>query len=339
MQALLPPLELRAEIEQWPLMRPFRIARGEKAEIHVVLVTLSGEGPRGRCTGRGEAVADPRYGQTPEAAVAALEALVSRLAESLHPQSIDRLLPPGAARSALDCAIWDWRARAAGSPVWSLAGISAPGPTVTAYTISLDTPERMAAQAREHAHLPLLKVKLGEPAGDAERLSAVRIAAPEARLVLDANEGWTPDCLQPLSLHAAELGVELIEQPLPAGADAALAGTELPLPVCADESCDGDASLAELASRYQAVNIKLEKAGGLTPALELARKAQAFGLEIFLGSFLGTSLGAAQALTLASTARWVDLDGPLYLAKDREPSLEISSGIIAPPPAELWGGP
>jgi len=334
----LPPLGLRVEEERWPLARPFSIARGSKSEARVVLVTLYGEGAQGRATGRGEAVPDPRYGETPEDCVAALRPLLPRMAEGLHPGILSTLLPAGAARSALDCAIWDWRAKAEGVPVWQTAGLAAPEPTVTAYTISLDTPERMAEQAKAHADLPLLKIKLGDPAKDRERLDAVRSAAPGARLIVDANEGWWPEDLEPLCAHAAELGVELIEQPLPDGSDAALSEAETLVPICADESFHGLDSLARIASRYQAVNIKLEKAGGFNGALSLLSEAGAYGMEVLIGSFVGTSLGAAPALMLAGGARWVDLDGPLYLARDRNPGLHVEAGVIAPPPPGLWGG-
>ena len=335
----LPPLSVTAAGERWPLHRPFRIARGSKSEAAVLVVTINSTGPDGPVRGYGEAVPDPRYGENVTSCRAAIDRLAGRFTDGFEIEEIERLLPPGAARSALDCAIWDWRARAADCPVSELAGLPAPKPLITAFTISLDDPGRMAAQAREHAGLPLLKIKLGEPARDAERLSAVRAAAPGARLIVDANEGWTPDCLEALCRQAAELGVEMIEQPLPAGEDVALSNIETLIPVCADESFSGDVSLAELAARYDAVNIKLEKAGGLTGALRALRDAQHFGMKILVGSFVGTSLSATPALLLGHAAEWVDLDGPLYLARDRHPGLVIENGIIRPPGRGLWGQP
>lgn len=335
----LPPLAVAAVGERWLLRRPFRIARGSKSEAAVLVVTVEGASAGRRIRGCGEAVPDPRYGESVASCAAAIERIAGRLARGPAFGEIAELLPPGAARSALDCAIWDWRAKAAGRPVSALAGLPAPEPLVTAFTISLDEPDHMAAQAGAHAGLPLLKVKLGEAARDAERLSAVRAAAPDARLIVDANEGWTPDRLEALCRHAAELGVEMIEQPLPAHDDAALSNIETLIPICADESFSGGASLAEIAARYQAVNIKLEKAGGFTGALEALREARDFGLRVLVGSFVGTSLSATPALLLGHAADWVDLDGPLYLVRDRDPGLVFENGVIQPPGPGMWGLP
>lgn len=335
----LPPLTVATAGERWPLRRPFRISRGSKSEAAVLVVSVEGAAATGFVRGRGESVPDPRYGESIASCAAAIDRTAERFARGPALDEIATLLPPGAARSAIDCAVWDWRAKAAGRSVAELAGLPAPQPLVTAFTISLDDPGRMAAQAAAHAHLPLLKLKLGEPQSDAERLSAVREAAPEARLIIDANEGWTSACMEALCRHAAELGVELIEQPLPARNDAALSDLETFVPVCADESFSGDASLAEIAARYDAVNIKLEKAGGFTGALRALADARDFGLEILIGSFVGTSLSAAPALLLGYAADWVDLDGPLYLARDRDPGLEIKDGIIQPPGQGAWGRP
>jgi L-Ala-D/L-Glu epimerase len=263
-------------------------------------------------------------------------ALLGGLKEKLDHRQLGVLLPPGAARNALDCALWDLEAKRAGRRAWGLAGVPEPRPVPTAYTLSLDAPDRMAAAARAVPHLRLLKLKLGG-AGDPERLAAVRASRPDARLVADANEAWTPDMLVPFLDAAALAGVDLVEQPLPAGADEALAGVAHPVPICADESAHTSADLEDLVGRYDAVNIKLDKTGGLTEALVMAREARARGFRIMVGSMVATSLAAAPALLLAEDADWVDLDGPLLLARDRDPGLLIEDGLIHPPPPELWG--
>ena len=245
-------------------------------------------------------------------------------------------MPAGAARNALDCALWDYEAKRSSVTAASLAGLASPEPLVTAYTISLGTPEAMAAKAAAAARtMPLLKLKLGG-AGDAERLAQIRAACPNARLIADANEAWTPELLPSLMQAAAAARVELIEQPLPAGADAALAGPRA-VPVCADESVHDRAGLAALASRYDAINIKLDKAGGLTEALALAAQARALGFRIMVGCMVATSLSMAPAILLAQGADWVDLDGPLLLARDRSPALTYDGALVHPPDPALWG--
>jgi len=317
-----------ARAEGWPLAKPFVIARGAKTEAHVVVAQVSGGGH----TGRGEAVPYARYGETVDATVAAMRALTGPLNRS----RLAELLPPGAARNALDCALWDLAAKRAGKRAWDLAGIPAPQRAVTCYTISLGSPEQMAADARAVPHLKLLKLKLGG-AGDDARMAAVRAARPEARLVVDANEAWHPDQLVPFLAAAAAARIELIEQPLPAEADDALKGIPRPVPICADESAHTGADLAALAGHYDVVNIKLDKTGGLTEALSMARAAKAQGFKIMVGSMVATSLAAAPAMLLADFADWVDLDGPLLLARDRKPPLAIGDGRISPPRPELWG--
>jgi L-alanine-DL-glutamate epimerase-like enolase superfamily enzyme len=249
-------------------------------------------------------------------------------------------MAPCAARNALDCALWEFEARQRGLPVWQYAGLPPPAPLLTCYTISLAAPEEMAGKAAAAAHLPLLKLKLGtrdDPAADAARMRAVRRARPDARLVADANEGWSRQHLEGLLAVAAEAGLETVEQPLPADADDALAGLARPVPICADESAHTSDGIAELGRKYDAVNIKLDKTGGLTHALELAHAARAAGLDIMVGCMVATSLSMAPAMLLASKARWADLDGPLLLGRDRVPGLDIRDGIIAPAPAALWG--
>ena len=319
---------VEAKAEAWPLAKPFVIARGAKTEAHVVVAHVAGGGH----SGRGEAVPYARYGESVEDAVKALNGLQGPLTRARLPE----LLPAGAARNALDCALWDLEAKRAGKRVWDLAGLPLPQPAMTCYTLSLGTPEQMAADAKAAAHLKLLKLKLGG-AGDPERMAAVRAARPDARIVADANEAWMVDQLEPFLAAAAVAGVELIEQPLPAADDTALAHIARAVPVCADESAHTSADLARLAGRYDAVNIKLDKAGGLTEALVMAQLAQAAGFKIMIGSMVATSLAAAPALLLTGYADWVDLDGPLLLARDRDPPLMIVDGWISPPPPELWG--
>jgi len=319
---------VEAKAEAWPLAKPFVIARGAKTEAHVVVAHVAGGGH----SGRGEAVPYARYGESVEDAVKALNGLQGPLTRARLPE----LLPAGAARNALDCALWDLEAKRAGKRVWDLAGLPLPPPAMTCYTLSLGTPEQMAADAKAAAHLKLLKLKLGG-AGDPERMAAVRAARPDARIVADANEAWMVDQLEPFLAAAAVAGVELIEQPLPAADDTALAHIARAVPVCADESAHTSADLARLAGRYDAVNIKLDKAGGLTEALVMSQMAQAAGFKIMIGSMVATSLAAAPALLLAGYADWVDLDGPLLLARDRDPPLMIVDGWISPPPPELWG--
>jgi L-Ala-D/L-Glu epimerase len=314
--------------ESWPLASPFVIARGAKLEANVIVAIVSD----GHVTGRGEAVPYARYGETVEASLAALRALPGPIDRSRLPN----LLPPGAARNALDCALWDLEAKQAGQRAWALAGVPAPRPALTCYTLSLAAPEAMAAAARAVPRLKLLKLKLGGT-GDPERIAAVRAARPDARLVADANEAWTAEMLAPFLDAAARSGLELIEQPLPERADEMLAHVPHPVPICADESAHTSADLDRLASRYDAVNIKLDKTGGLTEALAMVRGAKARGLKIMVGSMVATSLAAAPALLLANDADWVDLDGPLLLARDREPGLAIKDGVISPPPPDLWG--
>lgn len=322
------PFTVLATIETWPLAEAFVIARGAKTEARVVVATLSD----GTHTGRGECVPYARYDETVEgiaAAIAASPIPASRF--TLHAE-----MPNGAARNAVDCALWDLEAKRSGRSVASLAGIAPPQPVLTCYTLSLGSPEAMAAKAASVPHLGLLKLKLGG-AGDPDRIAAVRQARPDARLVADANEAWTADMLQPFFSAAATARLELIEQPLPADDDAALAGIAHPVPVCADESVHTTADLRSLRDRYDAVNIKLDKAGGLTEALSMVSVARELGYRIMTGSMVGTSLSAAPGVLLAQMSDWADLDGPLLLAKDREHGLRIENGIIAPYDAALWG--
>ena len=330
----MPRLTLAARIETWPIAGAFTISRGAKREAVVVVVELSDS----HHTGLGECVPYPRYGETPEATLASIVALGDSI--DLDRAALQRAMPPCAARNALDCALWDLEAKRSGRRAWQIANCARPAPLLTCYTISLAAPEEMAAKAAAVRHLPLLKLKLGAHAdarGDVERMRAVRLARPEARLVADANEGWAPEDLQRLMEAAAACGLEAVEQPLPAGDDGMLARIAHAVPVCADESAHTAEGLAALQDRYDAVNIKLDKTGGLTHALQTAEAAHALGLDVMVGCMVATSLSMAPALLVAQRAKWTDLDGPLLLARDREPGLAIADGVIAPAPPELWG--
>lgn len=323
--------ELKATEQSWPLEKPFRTARGSSTGAHVVLVTISD----GQHTGRGEAVPIARYGQTTASAIAQLEQIFSKGA--VDRQQVQGLLPAGAARNALDCALWDLEAKLSGKRAWELANIEIVHAVETSLTISLGTPEIMAAAAKANAKAPVLKLKLGGDNLDLPRVEAVRGAAPAARLFVDANESWSP-------LHYREnvsalqgLGVELIEQPFPANADDVLETLDHPVPMCADESCHTTADLPRLANRYEAINVKLDKTGGLTEALLLTERARQSGLKLLFGCMVCTSLGIAPARLLARTTDYVDLDGPLLLAGDRHHRLTYDQGRIGIPPRELWG--
>ncbi|WP_029348993.1 N-acetyl-D-Glu racemase DgcA [Bosea sp. 117] len=322
---------LTVAIERFPIAGAFTIARGSKTEAVVVTARIA----EGSVAGRGECVPYARYGESVEGVAAAIEALAPDIANGLDRAGLQARLPPGAARNALDCAFWDFEAKRDGRPAFARAGLPEPRPVTTAYTISLGPPETMAEAARA-AHRPLLKLKLGA-AGDPERLAAIRSAAPDAELIVDANEGWSAADLAANFAACAEAGVTLIEQPLPAGADDALADLARPVPICADESVHGLDSLAHLAGRYDAINIKLDKTGGLTEAIALARAAEAAGLSIMVGCMVATSLAMAPALLLTPLARIVDLDGPLLLARDREPALRYEGSTVFPPEPTLWG--
>ncbi len=314
--------------ESFRLAEAFTISRGSRTEANVLTVNVR-EAER---IGRGECVPYARYDETMESVAAQIAAL---------PQDISRLdlqnaLPAGAARNAVDCALWDLAAKKEGRRAWDIAGQASPSPVVTAFTLSLDTPENMEAAARRHAHRPLLKIKLGTP-DDMARLEAVRRGAPKTDIIVDANEGWSADVYSDLAPHLVRLGVLLVEQPLPAGSDDMLAEIKRPLPVCADESCHDRASLPGLKGKYDIVNIKLDKTGGLTEALALKSAAQQEGYGIMIGCMVGTSLAMAPAMLLVEDALVVDLDGPLLLAEDREPPLKFDADGVHAPSAELWG--
>ena len=319
-------LSLSAKIEHWPLANVFAISRGAKTEAIVVTVEITD----GRHTGRGECVPYARYGETPESVLAAIEAMHDAIAQALTRQALQKTMPAGAARNAIDCALWDLEAKQSSRMVYEIASLSVPQPCITAFTISLDTPEKMGDAAKKAEAWPLLKVKLGKP-GDEERIAAVRNAAPKAELIVDANEGWTMENLAANLTACAKAGVTLIEQPLPEKEDAALASIPHLAPICADESAHGLDSLPSLKGKYDAVNIKLDKAGGLTEALVMVEVASHIGMQIMAGCMVATSLAIAPALLFAGRARIVDLDGPLWLAKDRPHGLRYDGPAFIPP--------
>ena len=322
---------MRISVSQrvFPLKRSFTISRGSRNEAKVLVATIRDRGEEGR----GECTPYARYGESPESVAAQIEGL---------PLPVDRrklleLMPPGAARNAVDCALWDLEAKLAGKRVWELAGLELPGPVPTAYTVSLDSCERMHSDALAHAGWPLLKVKLGSGREDIDRLRAVRAGAPEARIIVDANEGWSEGDMSEITAILPELGVEMVEQPFPAGKEGALSELAVPVDLCADESCHDRSSLEALPAGYATVNIKLDKAGGLTEALELKEMARRMGFRIMVGCMMGSSLAMAPAVLLAQAADIVDLDGPVFLAEDHSPALRYDGHLVHPPDAELWG--
>ena len=314
--------------ESFRLAQVFTISRGSRTEAKVLTIRV-GDGAH---EGWGECVPYARYDETLESVTAEIEALP----EQFDRQALYELLEPGAARNAVDCALWDLEAKRSGKRVWDIAGLPAPKPEITAYTLSLDTPEAMRQQAAKNAFRPLLKIKLGTP-DDMPRLEAVRAGAPKSSIIIDANEGWSAEVYADLAPHLVRLGVELVEQPLPAADDEALIGMERPVPVCADESCHDRASLPHLKGKYDVVNIKLDKTGGLTEALALRDAARAEGYGVMVGCMVGTSLAMAPATLIAQGAGWTDLDGPLLLAEDREVPLAFDEKGVHPPDPALWG--
>jgi L-Ala-D/L-Glu epimerase / N-acetyl-D-glutamate racemase len=323
---------LEARIERWPIAGSFTISRGAKTEAAVVVAQVH----QGDVAGRGECVPYPRYGETVEATLASIMAMTDAIGRGLDRVALQAAMPPSAARNALDCALLDLEAKQRGVRIWDHLGRTAPRATVTALTISLGTPETMAAAAAKAAYRKLLKIKLGGD-GDGLRIAAVRQAAQACELTVDANEAWTETNLEANLTACAEAGVTLVEQPLPAGQDAALARIKRPIAVCADESVHDRASLSGLRDRYDAVNIKLDKTGGLTEALAMADAATAQGFEIMVGCMVATSLAMAPAMLLAQQARFVDLDGPLLLARDRDGGLRYDGSLVYPPEPSLWG--
>jgi L-alanine-DL-glutamate epimerase-like enolase superfamily enzyme len=327
MTALL--IEAREEI--WPLKEVFRISRGSRTEAQVVVLTVSD----GKHTGRGEGVPIKRYNQNIASVLAQIESV--KRVRNLDRHLARKLLPTGAARNALDCALWDLEAKRSGKRMWELANMRIVDQVETSFTISLDSPEKMAASAKANSNQRILKLKLGGDALDLQRVEAVREAAPMSRLLIDANESWLPEHYRKIIPALKGLGVELVEQPFPADADEVLESLDHPVPVCADESCHTTTDLPRLKNRYEVINVKLDKTGGLTEALRLCEQARESGFKLLIGCMVGTSLSMAPARLLASAAEWVDLDGPLLLARDCDHALPYENGRIGIPPRELWG--
>ena len=323
---------LHSEHERFPLNAPFRIARGVKTAADVVTVTLS----EGASVGRGEAVPYPRYGESVESALAAIESARSLIEEGGDRQALLQALPAGAARNALDCALWDLEARLAGRDVAEMIGGQPIAPIVTALTIGIDTPAAMAAAARAAGDVPLLKVKVDAEDPEA-RIRAVRAAAPGAALIVDPNESWDRALVEAIQDVLVATNVALLEQPVPAGDDEWLDGYSPAVPICADEAVHVAADLDVVARRYQAVNVKLDKSGGLTAALDVAREARAMGLGMMTGCMICSSLSIAPALHLAAMSDFADLDGPLWLREDRPGGIRQEGGLIHPPAKGFWG--
>lgn len=319
---------IRVQSDTFRLAQAFTISRGSKTEARVLTVHVTRDG----VTGWGECVPYARYGETLDSVRAQIEALPEDIART----ALQSALPPGAARNAVDCALWDLEAKLVGQRVWSLAGLPAPGPVITAYTLSLAPPEDMRAAAAANAHRPILKIKLGTP-DDMPRLEAVRQGAPKSVIIVDANEGWSPQVYLDLAPHLIRLGVALVEQPLPAGQDEMLAEIPHPVPICADESCFDRASLPGLRGKYDAVNLKLDKTGGLTEGLATRDLARQMGFQVMVGCMVGSSLAMAPAVLLAQGAAWTDLDGPLLLSEDRPHPLRYDAEGVHPSDANLWG--
>lgn len=325
-------MKLSVNIEAFKLAQVFTISRGSRTEAQVITVNLAD----GDWVGRGECVPYARYGETMESVNAQIDSVKLAIEAGMTRDELQSALPAGTARNALDCAMWDLDAKRTNTPVWKLAGLSAPSSVTSCYTLSLEEPEKMRAAAASHAAMPILKIKLGGE-GDLARLRAVRDGAPDSRLVVDANEGWTIDDYHELAPVMVELGVALVEQPLPAGEDDALLGIERVLPICADESCHDVKSLDALKGKYDFINIKLDKTGGLTEALALKAAAESTGFKIMVGCMVSTSLAMAPAVLVAQGAQIVDLDGPLLLAEDRDPAIAFNGAVMSPAAKELWG--
>ena len=319
---------IQAKVEIFPLALVFRISRGARTQAEVVNVTIEKDG----VTGRGECVPYARYNETLESVIKQVESLPA----DINKETLQDTLPPGAARNAVDCALWDFESKKRGQRIWKIAGIQVPEQKMTAYTLSLDEPEIMFKQAEKNSNRPLLKIILGTQ-NDMPRLAAVRKGAPNSEIIVDANEGWDAELYSQLAPELVRLGVKLVEQPLPADQDNDLIGLPRPLPICADESCHDRKSLEKLIGKYDFVNIKLDNTGGLTEALQLKDKALEAGFKIMVGCMGGSSLAMAPATLIAQNATFVDLDGPLLLEQDRRHGLFYDESWVHPPLKDLWG--
>ena len=328
------PREVNVEIESWPIRGVFRISRGARTEAKVVVVTIRD----GDVIARGESAPNARYNEDVDSVSAEIRGAAGAIGDGITREELLGVLHAGAARNALDCALWDLEAKLTGTPIWKLAGLSGPiQPVVTAYTLSVDSPEAMGQAAAENAARPLLKLKMTGDGADLDRVARIHENAPKARLIVDANEAWSVKFYLEIAAQLGALGVEMIEQPLPAGDDEGLRGIDRPLMLCADESCHDSSTLDALVGKYDRINIKLDKTGGLTEALKLKAAAEAKGMGIMVGCMIGTSLSMAPGMVVAQGAQVVDLDAPLLLAKDREPGLLYTGSTISPPKPALWG--
>ena len=327
------PYSFNIHIEAWPLAGAFRISRGTRKVSDVLMVEVND----GNYVGRGECFPYARYGEDIDSVQKQLNSVRSEIEHGLDRQALLNILAPGAARNAVDCALWDLEAKRAGVRVWDLADLPAPEPVTTVYTLGVDEPAIMGERARENSDRPRLKLKMTGDGADLERVRNIHKNAPNARLVVDANEGWSIKQYLEYAPQFKELGVEMIEQPLPSTDDEQLSGVDRPIPVCADESCHDRATLKSLVGKYDMINIKLDKTGGLTEALNLRDAALKQGLSIMVGCMIGTSLAMAPGILVAQEAAIVDLDGPLLLAEDRAPGLSFTGSIIHPPETRLWG--
>ncbi len=328
------PRTLSVAMESWPIRGVFRISRGARTEAQVVVATIRD----GDAVGRGECVPYPRYGESVDSVMEEIRSVADAIAGGLDREGLLSALPAGAARNAVDCALWDLEAKLSGVPAWQAAGLAAaPGTVTTVFTLSVDTPEAMGEAAARNADRPLLKLKMTGDGLDLERVARIHANAPRARLVVDANEAWDVATYQELAPKLGALAVEMIEQPLPAKDDSGLIGLERPVPVCADESCHDTATLDALTGKYDKINIKLDKTGGLTEALRLRAEAERRGFGIMVGCMIGTSLGMAPGMLVAQGVDLVDLDAPLLLAKDREPGMRYDGSIVYPADTALWG--
>lgn len=323
---------LQASHDRFALTKPFRIARGVKTAADVVTVTIN----EGGAVGRGEGVPYPRYGESVETTLAAIAGVRDAIAAGAGREDLLALLPAGAARNAVDCALWDLEAKLAGTSVAAMLGLPEPAPIASALTIVIDTPDAMAAEAALLADVPLLKVKVA--ANDpAAQLLAVRAAAPAPRLIVDPNESWGRELLEAMQPLLVDLRADLLEQPVPADDDAWLDGFRSEIPICADEAVHVAGDLDRLAARYAVINVKLDKAGGLTAGMELARAARSRGLGVMTGCMVCSSLGIAPALLVAGLSDFVDLDGPVWLAEDRAGGVKDRGGRLDPPAQSFWG--
>lgn len=319
---------IEVHADTFKLAQVFTISRGSRTAAEVLTVRVTRDG----VTGWGECVPYARYDET----LQSVTDQINSLPADIDRAALQSALPAGAARNAVDCALWDLEAKIKGVRVWDLIGVAAPKPEITAYTLSLDTPENMRAQAAKNAARPLLKIKLGTP-DDMPRLEAVRAGAPDTPIIIDANEGWSAEVYSELAPHLIRLGVKMVEQPLPADADDMLGEIDRPLPVCADEACHDRASLPKLVGKYDMLNIKLDKTGGLTEALKLNAAAREAGFQVMVGCMVGSSLAMAPATIVAQGAEFTDLDGPLLLAEDRDTPLLFDAAGVHAPAAPLWG--